>query len=116
MFTEFRPSSSGFLPSLPQDKNSIIIFQDRVQGLLLFKSKLQALNIISKTFQDGQLDSRDSEHAPVVRNVKPQATYRQIQSDGRVLRTCAPWSCRLGFDSKSGKTKDFKIGIHSFLA
>ena len=25
-------------------------------------------------------------------------------------------SCRLGFDSKSGQTNDFKIGIHSFPA
>ena len=26
------------------------------------------------------------------------------------------WSCRLGFDTKSGQTNDCKIGIHSFLA
>ena len=25
-------------------------------------------------------------------------------------------SCRLGFDSESGQTNDFKIGIHSFPA
>ena len=25
-------------------------------------------------------------------------------------------SCRLGFDSESGQTNDFKIGIHSFAA
>ena len=24
------------------------------------------------------------------------------------------WSCRLGFDSQSGKTNDFKTGVHSF--
>ena len=24
--------------------------------------------------------------------------------------------CRLGFNSKSGQTSDFKIGIHTFLA
>ena len=26
------------------------------------------------------------------------------------------WSCRIGFDSESGQTNDFKIGIYSFPA
>ena len=26
------------------------------------------------------------------------------------------WSCRLGFDSDSGQTNDFKIGVHNFPA
>ena len=26
------------------------------------------------------------------------------------------WSCTLGFDSESGQTNNFKIGIHSFPA
>ena len=28
----------------------------------------------------------------------------------------AEWTYRLGFDSESGQTNDFKIGIHSFPA
>ena len=37
-------------------------------------------------------------------------------SDGRVVWSVCLLSCRLGFDSESGQTKDFKIGIHSFPA
>ena len=35
-------------------------------------------------------------------------------SDGRVVWSVCLLSCRLGFDSESGQTNDFKIGIHSF--
>ena len=37
-------------------------------------------------------------------------------SDGRVVWSVCLLSCRLGFDSESGQTNDFKIGIHSFPA
>ena len=37
-------------------------------------------------------------------------------SDGRVVWSVCLLSCRLGFDSKSGQTNDYKIGIHSFPA
>ena len=37
-------------------------------------------------------------------------------SDGRVVWSVHLGSCRLGFDSESGQTNDFKIGIHSFSA
>ena len=37
-------------------------------------------------------------------------------SDGRVVWSVCFLSCRLGFDSESGQTNDFKIGIHSFPA
>ena len=37
-------------------------------------------------------------------------------SDGRVVWTVCLLSCRLEFDSESGQTNDFKIGIHSFPA
>ena len=38
-------------------------------------------------------------------------------SDGRVVwSVVCLLSCRLGFDSESGQTNDFKIGIHSFPA
>ena len=36
-------------------------------------------------------------------------------SDGRVVRASAS-GARLGFDSDSGQTNDFKINIHSFPA
>ena len=34
-------------------------------------------------------------------------------SDGRVVWSVRLLSCILGFDSESGQTNDFKIGIHS---
>ena len=40
-------------------------------------------------------------------------------SDGRVVRASALGAvvaCRLGFDSESGQTNDFKFSIHSFPA
>ena len=37
-------------------------------------------------------------------------------SDGRVVWNVCRLSCRLGFDSESGQTNDFIIGIHSFPA
>ena len=37
-------------------------------------------------------------------------------SDGRVVWRVCLLSCRLGFDSESGQTNDFNIGIHSFPA
>ena len=37
-------------------------------------------------------------------------------SDGRVVWSVCLLSCRLGFDSESGQTNDFIIGIHSFPA
>ena len=37
-------------------------------------------------------------------------------SDGRVVESVRLGSCRLGFDSESGQTNDFKIGIHNFRA
>ena len=37
-------------------------------------------------------------------------------SDGREVKSVCLLSCRLGFDSESGQTNDFKIGIHSFPA
>ena len=37
-------------------------------------------------------------------------------SDGRVGLSVRLLSSRLGFDSESGQTNDFKIAIHSFLA
>ena len=37
-------------------------------------------------------------------------------SDGRVVWSVCLLSCRPGFDSESGQTNDFKIGIHSFPA
>ena len=37
-------------------------------------------------------------------------------SDGRVVWSVRLLSCRLGFDSESGQTNDFNIGIHSFPA
>ena len=37
-------------------------------------------------------------------------------SDGRVVWSVCLLSCRLGFDSESGQTNDFNIGIHSFPA
>ena len=40
----------------------------------------------------------------------------QNSSDGRVVWSVCLLSCRLGFDSESGQTNDFKIGIHSFPA
>ena len=41
---------------------------------------------------------------------------RVNSSDGRVVWSVCLLSCRLGFDSESGQTNDFKIGIHSFPA
>ena len=37
-------------------------------------------------------------------------------SDGRVVYSVCLLSSRLGFDSESGQTNDFNIGIHSFPA
>ena len=37
-------------------------------------------------------------------------------SYGRVVWSVCLLSCRLGFDSESGQTNDFNIGIHSFPA
>ena len=37
-------------------------------------------------------------------------------SDGRVVRSVCLLSCRLWFDSESGQTNDFNIGIYSFPA
>ena len=37
-------------------------------------------------------------------------------SDGRVVESVCFLSCRLGFDSESGQTSDFKIDIHSLPA
>ena len=37
-------------------------------------------------------------------------------SDGPVVWSVCLLSCRLGFDSESGQTNDFNIGIHSFPA
>ena len=45
------------------------------------------------------------------------ATNQKLCSlDGRVVWSVCILSCRLGFDSESGQTNDFKIGIHSFPA
>ena len=37
-------------------------------------------------------------------------------SDGRVVWSVCSLSCGLEFDSESGQTNDFNIGIHSFPA
>ena len=42
--------------------------------------------------------------------------YMEHSSDGRVVWSVCLLSCRLGFDSESGQTNDFNIGIHSFPA
>ena len=45
------------------------------------------------------------------------ALFVVSRSDGRVVyRVSASGSMDLGFDSESGQTNDFKIGIHSFPA
>ena len=38
------------------------------------------------------------------------------RSDGRVVWSTASGSVDLRFDSESGQTNDFRIGIHSFPA
>ena len=43
-------------------------------------------------------------------------TSNNSSSDGRVVWSVCLLSCRLGFDSESGQSNDFKIGIHSFPA
>ena len=42
-----------------------------------------------------------------------QSGYYLRWPSGKSVRL---WSCRLRFDSESGQTNDFKIGIHSFSA
>ena len=42
--------------------------------------------------------------------------YSSDGSVGRMVWSVCLLSCRLGFDSESGQTNDFKIGIHSFPA
>ena len=39
-----------------------------------------------------------------------------LYSKARVVWSVCLLSCGLGFDSESGQTNDFKIGIHSFPA
>ena len=55
------------------------------------------------------------------KNVTWNVEYRSNNPQIIQLRwpsgTCVrPGSCKLGFDSKSDQTNDFKIGIHSFPA
>ena len=42
--------------------------------------------------------------------------WSNYSSDGLVVWSVCLLSCRLGFDSESGQTNDFKIAIHSFPA
>ena len=41
---------------------------------------------------------------------------RHNSSDDRVVQSVCLLNCRLGFDSESGQTNDFSIGIDSFPA
>ena len=47
---------------------------------------------------------------------RKQAHFSRERYRGRVVWNVCLLSCRLGFDSESGQTNDFKIGIHSFPA
>ena len=44
------------------------------------------------------------------------AEWKTVQMLAEWYRASASASVDLGFDSESGQTNDFKIGIHSFLA
>ena len=50
------------------------------------------------------------------RSVRNRAVLVLNRSDGRVVWSSASGSVDSGFDSESGQTNDFKIGIHSFPA
>ena len=62
-------------------------------------------------------------HAPYLKNLLSEngvsgslitISLQQLRwPSGKSVRL---WSSRLGFDSESGQTNDFKIGIHSFPA
>ena len=56
---------------------------------------------------ESQTSRTDSVH------LTTQLIGRLINIDGRVVWSVCLLSCRLGFDSESGQTNDFKIGIHS---
>ena len=47
---------------------------------------------------------------------KEDSSEVKNSSDGRVVQSFCLLSCRLKFDSESGQTNDFKIGIRSFPA
>ena len=49
-------------------------------------------------------------------SIATSLTLRYNSPDGRVVWSVCLLSCRLGFDSESGQTNDFKIAIHSFPA
>ena len=51
-----------------------------------------------------------------VQALKLSALKQLNSADGRVVRASASGAVDLGFDSESGQTNDFKIGIHSFPA
>ena len=58
-----------------------------------------------------------SEYAPGHKHIGYRSNLFKVNSsDGRVVWSVCLLSCRLGFDSESGQTNDFKIGIHSFPA
>ena len=49
--------------------------------------------------------------------VGPKKKETNYSSDGRAVKASVRLgSCRLEFDSESGQTNDFNIGIHSFPA
>ena len=46
----------------------------------------------------------------------PELEYQITDQTAEWYRTSATGSADLGFDSKSGQTNDFKLGVHSFPA
>ena len=62
------------------------------------------------------LEESPLQYQPASKHVLPVVSTFNNSSDGRVVWSVCLLSCRLGFDSKSGQTNDFKFGIHSFPA
>ena len=69
---------------------------------------------------DVQFTSKKSSEDQKKRSTRPQMSCFHYFADCRYIsewyRASASGSVDLGFDSESGQTNDFKIGIHSFPA
>ena len=81
-----------------------------------FKRSIDIHNRTSKRFIGKLPAVVEGKSASTISEIPADEGIRSYSSDGRVVWSVCLLNCRLGFDSESGQTNDFKIGIHSFPA